>query len=351
MRTVILLVPIVQTLLFGYAVTTDVKNIGTVIVDGDKSSLSRMFVNAFMSTDHFRLSGTGDNYDYAVQMIDCGEADFGLIISPEFCKNVVENYNISVQIIVDGSNAMKAGTALGYASDIISKFNKETVFRGLDLNSVDIKQVKLSERILFNPNLHSKNFYLPGVIAAMVMIITLMLSGMSVVREKEMGTIEQILVTPISKFEFIVGKTVPFAIIGMVDVILVTTVAIFWFKIPFRGNLLLLFFANSLFLLSTLGVGLLISTLCSTQQQAMLSTFFFVIPALLLSGFIFPVSNMPVWIQYLTYINPLKYMIVILRGLFLKGSSLQVLWQNFASLTVLGLIFLYGAILRFRKTI
>ncbi|MDA8165274.1 MAG: ABC transporter permease [Desulfobacteraceae bacterium] len=209
----------------------------------------------------------------------------------------------------------------------------------------------MATRAWFNPNFESRSYYLPGIIALMVMLITLMLSSMAVVREKEIGTIEQIMVTPITRTEFILGKTLPFAVIGYVDVIIISLIAVLWFRVPFAGSLLLLLAANGLYLMSTLGAGLLISTVSRTQQQAMMSAFFVYFPAVLLSGFMFPIANMPRVVQWLTYINPLRYFLVIIRGVFLKGLGPEFLWPQMAALLVLGLVLLALAISRFQKTI
>ena len=211
--------------------------------------------------------------------------------------------------------------------------------------------VEMESRAWFNDNLESRNYYVPGVMAQMVLIVTMMLSSMSVVREKEIGTMEQIIVTPIRRWEFILGKTLPFAVIGYINVTIVTVLAYFWFEIPLRGNLVLLFAATGLFLLSTLGFGLLISTVSGTQQQAMMSSFMFTFPAMLLSGFAFPIDNMPVIVQYATYLNPLRYYLIIIRGIFLKGVGSDILWPELLGLFLLGGGILIFAVQRFRKTL
>ncbi len=208
----------------------------------------------------------------------------------------------------------------------------------------------LKTRAWFNDNLESRNFYVPGVIALLVMLVTLLLTSMAVVREKEIGTMEQIMVTPITPKEFILGKTVPFTLISFIDVILISLVGIFWFEVPIQGSLGLLLLATGLYVMTTLGVGLLISTISRTQQQAMMSAFFFVFPAMLLSGFIFPIANMPEVIQWLTYLNPLRYYLVILRGIFFKGVGVAILWPHMTALAVIGLIVLWTASKRFKKT-
>lgn len=347
MRAVIIIVPILQTLVFGYAVTTDVKNISTIVIDQNKTRESRDLINSFTSSGYFKQNEYVFDKDEAFNQMDRGKVDLIILIPEDFNRNIFIGKPAGLQILIDGSNATTAGVVLGYTRKIFLKYTEE-IIRERNTEAL-IPTVELKNRAWFNQNLLSRNFYIPGVIAMIVMIITLMLSSMSVVRETEIGTIEQVMVTPISKGEFILGKTLPFAIIGMVDVIIVTMVAFFYFHIPFRGNLLLLLAANSLFLLSTLGVGLFISTISSTQQQAMLSTFFFIIPAMLLSGFIFPISNMPNAVQIITFLNPLRYMIVIIRGIFLKGIGLDILWPQFLALAILGISLLTFSILKFKK--
>ena len=201
----------------------------------------------------------------------------------------------------------------------------------------------------YNPNIESQHFFVPGIVAFVIMLISLLLTSIAIIREKEAGTMEQLIVTPVKSYEFILGKTIPYIIISLIQLTAVTIVAIFWFEIPLAGSIPLLFLAACLFLLSTLGIGLFISTISSTQQQAMMTTFFFILPFFMLSGFVFPIANMPEVIQWLTYLNPLRYFLVILRGLFLKGVGLEVLWPQYLFLAVLGAIVFSGAIARFKK--
>ena len=207
----------------------------------------------------------------------------------------------------------------------------------------------MESRAFFNPNLESRNFYVPGIMAFLIMLVTLLLTCMAIVREREIGTMEQLIVSPIRPFELILGKTIPFAIIGYIDVLIVTLVGVFWFEVPIRGSIFLLLAATTLYLLSSLGIGLFISTISQTQQQAMMTMFFFFIPALLLSGFVFPIANMPPVVQYLTYANPLRYFLVIIRGIFLKGSGFDILWPQMLALAILGGIVFTFSSLRFRK--
>jgi ABC-2 type transport system permease protein len=271
-----------------------------------------------------------------------------------FGADLAAGRTAAVQVIVDGTDSNTAAVVLDYAARITQAYSKDVLDMRIAALPVPIRRpgaVELESRAWFNDNLESRNFYVPGVIAIIVLLITLMLTSMAVVREKEIGTMEQIIVTPITPVEFILGKTVPFALIGLADVLLITTIGVGWFGIPIRGSLLVLFGATVLYLLTTLGIGLLISTVSQTQQQAMMSSFFFYFPAVLLSGFMFPIANMPTVVQWLTYLNPLRYFLVIVRGVFLKGVGPDILWPQMASLAVMGVVTLGLASRRFRKTL
>lgn len=354
MKGVIFLMPIIQVLVFGYAVTTDVRNVPTAVYDLDNSIASRELVSRFSSTGYFDIVAYVDDDEQAQALLDRGEAQVLLRMNKGFSADLRAGRTALLQIVVDGTDSNTAGIALDYSARIANKFSHEILLaqaRRLHGQMQPAGQVDLKTRAWFNENLESRNFYVPGVIAIIVMLITLMLTSMAVVREKEIGTIEQIMVTPITSAEFILGKTVPFALIGFADVVLITLVGVLWFEVPIRGSLLLLFGATTLYLMTTLGMGLLISTVSETQQQAMMSTFFFYFPAVLLSGFMFPIANMPEVIQWLTYLNPLRYFLVIIRGIFLKGVGLEILWPQMAALAVMGITVLWMATRRFSKTL
>jgi ABC-2 type transport system permease protein len=353
MRTVIFVMPLVQTLVFGYAVTTDVTHIPTTILDLDNSRASRELVARFTGSGYFDVVAYVDREDEARNLVDHGLVKAVLRMNKGFEDHLRAGRTAPVQIIVDGTDSNTAGIVLNYAGQITGRFS-ETVLQTRVVRAigepVTPARVVMESRAWFNENLESRNFYVPGVIVLIVTLVTLMLSSMAVVREKEIGTIEQIMVTPIRQSEFILGKMLPFALIGFADVVLVTMIAAYWFDVPIRGSLLLLFGATSLYLMSTLGIGLLISTVSRTQQQAMMSAFFYYFPAMLLSGFVFPIANMPETVQWLTYVNPLRYFLVIIRGIFLKGVGPEILWQQMAALLILGTATLWVAARRFHKT-
>jgi ABC-2 type transport system permease protein len=354
MRTVIFAVPIVQVLVFGYAVTTDVRDVRTAVVDFDQSTASRELLSRFSSSGYFRIVAQTRDADEATRLLDKGRVEAILRIDRGFAEDLRAGRTARLQVIADGTDSNTAGIVLDYAGRITGRFSEEvflTRLARLRGGEAPPGRVELASRAWFNENLESRNYYVPGVIAILVMLVTLLLTSMAVVREKEIGTIEQIMVSPITPAEFILGKTLPFAIIGYADVLLVVAIGVFWFEVPIRGSLLLLFAATTFYLMSTLSVGLFISTVSRTQQQAMMSVFFYYFPAVLLSGFMFPIANMPVLVQYLTWLNPLRYFLVVLRGVFLKGAGPDVLWPQMAALLALGLGTLAVTTRRFRKTL
>jgi ABC-2 type transport system permease protein len=354
MRTVVFVIPCVQTLVISYAVTLDVDRVATAVYDRDGSEDSREWISRFTGSGHFEVVEHVDSDQRAQELIDRGRVSTLLRIDPGFMEDLRAGRTARLQVIVDGTDSNTAAVVMSYASRIAAAASEQIVLERLERttgHARDASLVDLEPRAWFNENLESRNFFVPGVIVIVVTLVTLLLTSMAVVREKEIGTMEQILVTPITPGEFILGKTVPFALIGFVDVTLVTLVGTLWFGVPIRGNLGLLYFATGLYLMTTLGAGLYISTVSQTQQQAMMSTFFFFFPAMLLSGFAFPIANMPQVVQWLTLANPLRWFLVIVRAIFLKGVGPEVLWREMAALAILGTTILGLVIGRFRKTL
>jgi ABC-2 type transport system permease protein len=354
MRFILFVPPILQLIVFGFAARTDVKNVATAICDLDNSELSRRLVDQFTKSGYFEVYAYVKNEREITEIMDHNLVRAALRIDRGFADQVLAGKTASLQIIVSGTDSNIAGVVLGYGAKIVRQFSEglftERFFRQYGRLQPP-PRINLETRTWFNENLESRNFYIPGLIAIIVMLITLMLTGMAVVREKEIGTMEQIMVTPIRSVEFILGKTVPFALIGFVDMALITTVAVFGFGVPIRGSLVLLFFATGLFILSSLGIGLLISTVSRTQQQAMMTMFLYFFPATLLSGFMFPIANMPQIVQWSTYLNPMRYFLVIIRSIFLKGAGLEILWPHFLALVIIGLLTLALAAKRLHKTL
>ena len=354
MLRILILPPILQILVFGYAVTTNVRNAPTAVVDLDRTASSRDLLSRFFSSGHFRLVRETADFREAGELMNRGDAGVILHIAPGFEGALRSNRTGDLQVIVDGTDSNTASIVLSYAARIAAGYSSAVRLSRMQRHPVPFPgppSVALASRAWFNENLESRFTFLPGIIAFIVMLVTVMLTSMAVVREREIGTLEQILVTPITPAEYILGKTLPFAIVGFVEILLVATVGVLWFDLPFRGSLLLLFACSGLFLSTALGIGLLISTVSRTQQQAMLTMFLYFMPAVLLSGFLFPIANMPRAAQALTYLNPLRYYLVILRGIFLKGVGVRVLWPQMAALLLLGAATLAVATRRFRKTL
>src|SRR4030042_1648009 len=322
MKGMIFGMPLIQLLIMGYAVIMDVRHIATAVYDLDQSVASRELTARFANSGYFNIKRYLTRDAEARELMDHGQVQVILHLRPGFERDLLAGKTVPLQVILDGTDSNTAAVVLSYSLKIAVQFSQDLLTRRLMRMGALAKtpgRVQVETRAWFNENLESRNFFVPGVIALLISLVTLMLTSMAIVREKELGPMEQIIVPPIRPVEFILGKTVPFALIGYVDVILVIVVGVWWFEVPLRGNLGLLFGATTLYLLTTLGVGLLISTISHTQQQAMMTTFFFFMPALLLSGLMFPIANMPEAIQWLTYLNPMRYFLVIIRGIFLKG--------------------------------
>ncbi|MGK9475711.1 ABC transporter permease [Melioribacter sp. OK-6-Me] len=352
MFAIVLAAPVLQTIILGYAATFDVNNVDFYLLDRDKSSASRKYVEKIINSGYFTIKGNTENYEEIENAIMNGKAVMGLIIPREFEKGIENNNGTKVQVIVDGSDGNKGSIAFGYIQAITAAYAKTILLDKIERNGirVPLKSVDAETRIWYNPELKTRVFMVPGITALLLMIITTLLTSLAIVKEKEFGTLEQLIVTPIKPWQMILGKILPFTILGLIMILLVNSVMIFWFGIPIRGSILFFFFASLLFILSTLGIGLFISTVSRTQQQAMMVTVFgATMPMIYLSGFVFPIENMPRIIQYVTYIIPLKYFITIIRGVILKGIGIADLWQETLILALMGTAILFLAAKRFHK--
>jgi ABC-2 type transport system permease protein len=343
LRRIIFVAPVIQLMVFGYAVSTDVRHTTTFVVDHDRSSLSRDLLANFTASDYFLITGRSDDLRDLERALDHGDAIVGVVIGPGFGAAVAGGEGATIQVVVDGTNSNIATVAKGYAERIVQRWGLARTTEPAGL------AVQLDERAWFNPNLESRNYNVPAVIGAIIMLICLLLTALAIVREREAGTLEQLMVTPLTAGELIAGKTLPFAMIGLLDLLLVTGVALFWFRIPFEGNFMLLLAGSVLYLVSGLGIGLLISTISKTQQEAFMSSFLVFMPTILLSGFMFPVSSMPRIFQTITLINPMRHYLEIVRGVFLKGAPFEAMWPQFAALLAIGLILLAFAVHRFEE--
>lgn len=339
---VILIAPLLQLMLFGYAVSTDVRNVPTFVVDHDRTTASRDLVQALTASGYFRVAGASARPADLVAALDRGDAMAGLIIPAGFAADLAAG-RARAQLLLDGSDSNTATVAQSYAERIVQEFG---VRAGGAALAVDLR-----ERAWFNPDLASRDYNVPAVIGAIILLVSLLLTSLAVVREREIGTLEQLMVSPLTSGELIMGKLLPFAFISLLDFALVLALALVWFKVPFAGSFFVLMLGSVLYLLGTLGVGLLISTISKTQQEAFMTSFLVFMPVLLLSGFMFPVASMPEPFQWLTLANPLRHYLEIVRGVFLKGTGLEALWPQFLILLLMGIGLLWFASTRFRKTV
>ncbi len=353
MKTVIFITPLIQIILFGYAANKDINFVPTAILDRDNTSESRELLRRFTYSKYFIperyiFSEKEQNY-----VLDKGLVNTVIHIDRGFGRAINAGKDASVQLAFDGSDSNTAMIVMGYANTVVSNYQQDILRQEIEEKgwTGSTGSVDLRDRAWFNGNLVSRNYYLPGVIATIVTMMSLLLSAMAIVKEKEIGTMEQLTVSPIKPIELIVGKLVPFAVIALVQITLITALAVFWFHLPLRGNLLLLLFSTCVYLFTTLGIGLFISTISSTQQEAMMSVFLFFMPTVLLSGFAYPIANMPEVIQWFTFINPLRYFMVVTRSIFLKGIGIEILWAQLAPLLVIGLSVIIFSTLKFRKSL
>jgi ABC-2 type transport system permease protein len=359
MRVVLVVPPLLQTIIFGFAVNLDVERVKLGWMDLDNGPASRELYHAFDASHEFEVVARARTEQEAQDLIDRGDVQALVRVGPDFSAKIGAMRQAPVQLLLDGSNSNTAAIILSHATGVVAGFNRKMLERQQRARLVDrtrdgpvlvrIPGVEAERRVWFNPELRSRNYFVPGVIVNVITLVTLMLTAFSIVREKEMGTMEQLMVTPVTPMELMLGKTIPFALIGLFDLLLLTGAALAVFRIPLEGSFLLLVGAGVLFILSTLGAGLFMSTISHTQQQAMMASFFFFQPAFTLSGFAFPIRNMPEPVQWLTYLNPLRYFMEIVRGVFLKGSGVGDLWPQLAALAVMGTVIVVVSARRFHK--
>jgi ABC-2 type transport system permease protein len=342
--------PAIQLLIFGYAATTDLKNAPVAVCDRDPQAASRQLVTKLSQVGYFRVYSVGTDPRRLLEELDHGRAQATLDIPPGFGKKLARGQRPTVQILADGSDSNSATLVLAYLTGTLQAYAAEVQQEAARRpGAAPGPRLEMEPRIWYNPDLRSVNFMLPALVGLILLIITSNFTALSVVREREAGTLEQLIVTPLRPLELLLGKMVPVAVIGLADALLIVALSVAWFRVPLRGSLLLLFALAGGFLFCTLGFGLLISTVSRTQQQAQMINFFLTMPSILLSGFMFPIANMPTWAQWLTYLIPMRYFLVIVRGIYLKGSGLAVLWPQALALSILGLGLLGSGVLLFRK--
>jgi ABC-2 type transport system permease protein len=365
MRALLFIPPLLQLIIFGYAVTLDVDNARIGWMDNDGTPESRALLARFQGSGRFEIVATPHSEAEVQSVLDRGQAHAVVCVLPNFARDLARGRTAEVQVLVDGSNSNTAALVSAYAEQVIASFagdaqpgqtkNRQTIkltARGPGQAPVMTSNLVTADtRVWFNPDLRSRNYFVPGVAVNILFMVTLTLTAQAIIREKEIGTMEQLMVTPMRPIELMLGKTLPFALIGLVDLVLVTAGALLIFRVPFRGSFVVLFFSATLFLLTSLGAGLFLSTISRTQQQANMASFFFSSPAFMLSGFNFPIRNMPKVVQYLTYLNPLRYFMEIVRGVFLKGTGVAILWPQMLALFVYGTLILGMSAARFHKSL
>ena len=344
----------VQVIVYGYAATFTVNHVATAVLDLDRTQASRSLISHFVATGRFDIVDVADRQEQINRDIDTGAAVLAIVIHSGFAQQIDNGQTAPLQVIVDGTNSNTALIAIGYVNQIVQQFQHDEQSRAWPVQAGPAPRtvaVSLQQRPWFNPGLDDRWFFIPGVIGTLTLVQIVNLTSFAVVREREMGTLEQIMVSPIRPIEFILGKTLPFFLIGLADVALVTFIGVWWFDVPFLGSSLTMLLGVSLFLLAALGLGLLLSTFSRTQQQAFALNFFLVNPIFILSGFAFPIAAMPKVLQWLTLFNPLRYLLVVIRAVFLKGVGVETLWPELGALVLLAVMLLSASILRFRKSL
>ena len=347
---IILLMPVMELLLFGYAASTSVDHIPTVVFNNDIGIESRELLEGFTNSQYFDLDYYVNSMDQMQEYIDNGNAKAGLVIPPEYSQSISSGETVQIQLIVDGSDPTTAQTILSSAGAVAQSYSVE-IMSEKTLGSSPPQALDLRSRVWYNPDMSSIYFNVPGLIGVILQTVTLMLTSFSIVREREKGTLEQLIVTPITKMELMIGKIIPYVIIGFIDIVLALALSIFWFRVPIAGSIGLLLFFSVIFLFSALGVGLLISTISKSQLQAMQLSMFMIMPNILLSGYMFPREAMPKVIQVISNVFPLTYFIRVLRGIILKGNNFAVLFKEFVVLVIFGIGVLALATMKFKKKI
>jgi ABC-2 type transport system permease protein len=347
MMAFIVAVPLVQLIVFGYAVNLDIDRVPTVIVDTDQSSASRRHIQRLLADGTLVEVARVTEEEQAQRMLEDGRASVALIIPPGFDRDLQRGAGARVQVLLDGTNPNRSAVAASAVQRYFSEAMVEVL--ASQAGGLTGPGVELAPRIRYNPSLETALFMVPGIAAILLIIITTIVTAMGLAREREVGTLEQVLVTPLSPRVVILGKLIPFAVIGLFDFTLALTVGAWLFDMPIVGSLLLLYGATVLYLLSTLGAGLLISSVSTSQQQAFMAGFALILPTVLLSGIMTPIAAMPEWLQPFTYLNPVRFYGEVLRSVLLKGGDLSDLWQQVAALAAFGLILITAASLRFRK--
>jgi ABC-2 type transport system permease protein len=346
---VMFLMPIIQLMLMGYAATTDIEHLNTAVLDGDKSGASRELIDAYRTSSYFDIVRHVESERQLERLVDGGQVRAGLIIPEGYGEELDGGNQVQIAFVIDGSDPSVASTVLAASQSVGQAHSTHIVERARGIDLDEMPGVQVRPRVWYNPEMKSSNYMIPGIMGMILYFLTALFTAMSIVREREQGTIEQLIVTPIKPLELIVAKIVPYVFIAFFNVLEVLAIGVFWFDVPVRGSVGLLLGLSALFLLTSLGIGIFISSVANTQQEAMLLTFLTMFPSIFLAGFFFPIEAMPGWLQVLTYVVPLRYMLVIIRGIILKGVGLQILLQEVIALIIFGVAIMLLAATRFRK--
>jgi ABC-2 type transport system permease protein len=346
---IIILIPIVQLVLLGYAATTDIKHLRTAVLDSDRTTESRALINAYRASNYFLITDFVDDQAELARLIDSGDARAGMLIPSGYGADIAARRKAQVGFVIDGSDPSVANTILAASQAVGQARSMALAIRTLGGRSLPVPQIDVRPRVWYNPELKSANFMIPGLMGMILTFLATMLTALAVVRERELGTLEQIIVTPIRPIELVVGKVIPYIVVAFFTLLEVLVVGVLWFKVPIHGNVLLLLVLSGLFLVTSLALGLLISTIAKTQQEAMLLTWFTILPTIFLAGFFFPIEAMPAPLRAASYFVPLRYLLVILRGIILKGVGLSVLYREVIALVIFAVVVVALAAVRFRK--
>jgi ABC-2 type transport system permease protein len=346
---IVFIIPIFQLFMLSYAFTTDFKHLTTAVLDVDRTPQSRALLEAYRVSTYLDIAAYVSSETELEWLVDRGEVYAGIVIPGGYGANVIAGRTADVAFIIDGSDPSVANTVLAASQQIGQAESMRLIERRTGRSLADMAALRVIPRVWYNPEMRNSNFMVPGVIAMILSMITMLLTSMAIVREREQGTIEQLIVTPVRPIELIVGKVLPYVLLAFFDVLEVLVIGVFWFGVPVHGSLFLLLALSALFLVTSLGLGIFFSSLASTQQEAMMLTFLVMIPSIFLAGFLFPTEAMPRALQWFSYIVPLRYMLVIVRGIMLKGVGLGVLSDQVTALVVFGVVVMVVAATRFRK--
>jgi ABC-2 type transport system permease protein len=343
------MMPVIQLILLGYAATTDVENLRTAVADGDKTLTSRELIDAYRASNYFDIVLYVESEEQVRYLIDSGQVKAGLIIPAGYGEAVFDGDRAQIAFVIDGSDPSVATTVFAASQSVGQAQSMRIIERTMGIDPDDLPGVEVRPRVWYNPEMKSANFMIPGLMGMVLYFLTALFTSMSIVREREQGTIEQLIVTPVRSLEIIIGKIAPYVIIAFLNVLEVLALGVYWFGVPIKGSLGLLLALSAIFLLTSLGIGIFISSVSNTQQEAMLLTFLTMFPSIFLAGFFFPIEAMPGWLQTVTYIIPLRYMLVVIRGIILKGVGLQILSQQVVALVIFGVVIMLLAAARFQK--